>query len=141
MFPCGALSDDVLRLVSCCNQVGDTALLNACADGRLDVARWLVTDAGSDVRSERCNVRSSCRCSCGCLDVSFLYREPLLGAWGWCCDQDGSTALLVASAKGHLDVARWLVTDAGSDARSERSNVSCRCRCGFPCVSLLRRER
>jgi hypothetical protein len=41
------------------------------------------------------------------------------------CDQDGSTALLVACAKGHLDVVRFLVTDAGSDARLERTKVSC----------------
>jgi hypothetical protein len=58
-----------------------------------------------------------------------------------CCDQGGVSALLVACAMGHLDVVRWLVTDAGSDARSERANVSCRCSFGCPCVSLLRRER
>jgi hypothetical protein len=82
MFPCGAVSDDILRFVSCCDQDGWSALLVACVRGRLDVARWLVTDAGSDARSERHNV--SCRCSCGCLRVSFLYREPLLRALGWC---------------------------------------------------------
>ncbi len=36
----------------------------------------------------------------------------------WC--QNGYTALLLACLSDHLDVARWLVTDAGSDARSER---------------------
>ncbi len=56
-------------------------------------------------------------------------------------DQDGSTALLVACADGHLDVVRWLVTDAGSDARSERTYVSCTSSYSVPCVSLLRRER
>jgi hypothetical protein len=39
--------------------------------------------------------------------------------------QVGDTALLLACRHGHVDVARWLVSDAGSDARSERSNVGC----------------
>jgi hypothetical protein len=42
----------------------------------------------------------------------------------WCCDQYGRTALLKACVYGHLDVARWLVTHVGSDALSERDNVS-----------------
>jgi hypothetical protein len=58
-----------------------------------------------------------------------------------CCDQDGSSALLEACAFGHLDVVRWLVTDAGSDVRSERDNVSCRCSFRRRCACLLRRER
>jgi hypothetical protein len=37
--------------------------------------------------------------------------------------QDGYTALLAACSSGHIDVARWLVSEAGSDPRSERSNV------------------
>ncbi len=46
----------------------------------------------------------------------------------WCYDQHDATALLLACEHGHLDVARWLVTDAGSDA-SERDYVSCCCLC------------
>jgi hypothetical protein len=38
-------------------QNGDTALLLACYSGQLAVARWLVTNAGSNARSERNNVR------------------------------------------------------------------------------------
>jgi ankyrin repeat protein len=41
--------------------------------------------------------------------------------------QNGYTALLAACANGHLDVARWLVTAAGSDVRSERDEVSSLC--------------
>ncbi len=51
----------------------------------------------------------------------------------WCCDQYSCTALLLACECGHLDVARWLVTDAGSDALSERDEVSCRCLCVCNC--------
>jgi hypothetical protein len=39
------------------------------------------------------------------------------------CEQGGSTALLLACGCGHLDVARWLVEEAGCDARSERDKV------------------
>jgi ankyrin repeat protein len=38
-------------------QVGHTALLVACAAGQIDVVRWLVTEGGSDARSERDKVR------------------------------------------------------------------------------------
>jgi hypothetical protein len=31
---------------------------------------------------------------------------------------------LLACTDGHLDVVKWLVMHAGSDARSERENVS-----------------
>ncbi len=37
--------------------------------------------------------------------------------------QTGFTALLLACLSGHIDVARWLVSEAGSDARSEWNNV------------------
>jgi hypothetical protein len=73
MFRCCSVSDDGLCLVSCCDQDGWSALLVACAFGHLDVARWLVTDAGSDARSERSNV--SCRCSFLRLSTSLLCRE------------------------------------------------------------------
>jgi hypothetical protein len=69
VLPCCAVSEDVSCLLLCCDQDGWSALLLACANGHLDVARWLVTDAGSDARSERNNV-----CSCRRLYVSLLFR-------------------------------------------------------------------
>jgi hypothetical protein len=54
----------------------------------------------------------------------------------WCCDQNGASALLLACASGHLDVAQWLVVNAGSNARSERTTVSRwnRCVSLFLCI-------
>jgi ankyrin repeat protein len=39
-------------------------------------------------------------------------------------EQDGDTALLLACDNGHINVARWLVTEVGIDARTEKDNVS-----------------
>jgi hypothetical protein len=45
-------------MVLCCRaQFEFTALLSACHHGHLDLARWLVTEGGSDARSERDSVR------------------------------------------------------------------------------------
>jgi hypothetical protein len=38
--------------------------------------------------------------------------------------QSGNSALLLASCNGRADVVRWLVTEAGCDARSDRNRVS-----------------
>ncbi len=56
-------------------------------------------------------------CTVSSDDFGLMYGVVL------CCDQDGATALLLACQHGYLDVARWLVTVAGSDARAERDNV------------------
>jgi ankyrin repeat protein len=39
------------------------------------------------------------------------------------CEQYGNTALLLACDNGHLEVAQWLVSSAGSNAVSERNDV------------------
>jgi ankyrin repeat protein len=103
----------------CCHQNGYSALVMACLNGHLDVVRWLVTSAGSDARSESTNVSCLFRRHRECLRRQ-KHRHDLCY-----CDQYADTALLLACANGHLDVARWLVTDAGSNARSQQSDVSC----------------
>jgi ankyrin repeat protein len=121
------------------SQAGNTALLLACWSGHIDVARWLVSEAGSDARLERDNV---CCCDDGAC-VSVVVRH--CGVLGDVVSQAGYTALLLACYHGHIDVARWLVSEAGSDARSERNNVrNCAC-CSrvslvitLTCVCLLR---
>lgn len=40
------------------------------------------------------------------------------------CVQNGDTALLYACWSGHLEVAQWLVSSAGSSAVTERNMVS-----------------
>ncbi len=116
----------LLYWVCFCEQDGRTALLCACASGRLDVAQWLVTSGGSDARSERNNVRILCGVVVTCArsgDVSgsrVVWRVR---------EQTGHTALLLASAFGHVNVVQWLVTSVGIDVRSasERDNVGRRC--------------
>ncbi len=117
----------ILLGVWCCYQDGATALLLACDNGHLDVARWLVTVAGSDARSERDKVSSFCH-SLRAVSFCFVLIARVAYCFVLCCDQDGCTAFLAACENGHLDVARLLVSDAGSDARSERDDVSCCCR-------------
>jgi ankyrin repeat protein len=104
--------------VAMLSQVGDTALLLACCKGHIDVARWLVSEAGSDARSERNNVGRCDDAACACVVV-----DRRCGVHGDVLSQGGHTALLLACYNGHIDVARWLVSEAGSDARSERNNV------------------
>jgi ankyrin repeat protein len=119
----------IIRLELCrtvcgvCEQDGRTALLCACAHGRLDVAQWLVTSGGSDARSERNNVRILCGAvvrSGGVRGSRVVWRVR---------EQTGRTALLLASAVGHVNVVQWLVTSVGIDVRSEseRDNVGRRC--------------
>jgi ankyrin repeat protein len=78
--------------------------------------------------------------------VAVIVSVCLLLCREWRClclvsrsDQNGRTALLVACASGHLDVARWLV-DAGSDVRSERDNVSCPLLCSCTSAAGLHRR-
>jgi hypothetical protein len=82
-------------------------------------------------RSKRMSVGDCCSCRIVVTILMFVVVP----------DQHRSTAILVACGFGHLDVARWLVTNAGSDVRSERDNVSCRSSCRRLCASLLCRER
>ncbi len=103
--------------VAVVGQIGRSALLVACAAGRVDVARWLLASAGCDAKLERDEVRGHVARS----SVAACIRER---ATVLCCRaQFEFTALLSACHHGHLDLARWLVTEGGSDARSERDNV------------------
>ncbi len=101
------------------SQNGYTALLLACYHGHIDVARWLVSEAGSDARSERDNVGRCDDAACVCVVVSDCVVR------GDVVSQAGYTALVFACYGGHIDVARRLVSETGSDARSERNNVGC----------------
>jgi hypothetical protein len=73
---CCAVSEEVVRVVFQLGQNGSTALLLACAQGYLDMARWLVANASSDARSERDDVscRGSCCRRCVCSRYPFLRR-------------------------------------------------------------------
>jgi hypothetical protein len=47
------------------------------------------------------------------------------------CVQWGCTTLLYACAGGHLEVAQWLVSSAGSNAATERDEVCTMPLCGY----------
>jgi ankyrin repeat protein len=107
--------------------MGWSALLLACARGRLDVARWLVTHAGSDARSEQNDV--SCPLLCSRTSAAGLYRRlsscecaRLVGCGAFPCQpreelrvlllsQGGDTALSIACSRRHWSVARWLIDE------------------------------
>jgi hypothetical protein len=103
--------DTAAVLAACC--AGDVSLLRRLMREHVEcdagVRRHTLRDDVSVLRVVRCGGRGS----------------QLTGMRvGMCCGQDGGTALLWACRCGRLDVVRWLVTDAGSDARSEWDNVS-----------------
>ena len=127
---------------SVCEAVA-VAVAVACAQ-----PEWLLClSAGVRAWSPRCRAVAcdGCRRRCAMgrnqcwslvvVTVAAVWTPTLLrvrmGCSLLCCDQDGSTALLWATRCGYLDVARWLVTDAGRDARSERDHVRRR----FACVA------
>lgn len=70
------------------NQNGDTALLLACFEGRLEVARWLVAECGCDAQTEhnsvscRCPLESLRRACAGCLVQYFTGVDALCCAGG-----------------------------------------------------------
>lgn len=45
---------------------------------------------------------------------------------------------MIACAGGHLDMARWLVADAGCDLRSKSDRVRRLCECGAVCDVRVR---
>jgi hypothetical protein len=94
-------------------QSGQTALLRACCAGTVELVEWLVTQASCDARSERDNVRA----------MWSAFAVALVTHASWLAMQDGCSALLLACKHGRVDVAQWLVANAGSDAASERDKV------------------
>ena len=50
----------VVGYLACCLQDGNTALLLACWNGHLAVARWLVEEKSVDYRAEQNNVSVRC---------------------------------------------------------------------------------
>jgi hypothetical protein len=140
LFDCVLCAVHLLAVVWRRGQLGATALLVACRTGHLAVAQWLVTSAHSDAASERDRV--SLLLLSPSLHVPALFVltvAVLLRGDASRCGQGGATALLTACRHGHLDVVQWLVTEAGSDAASERNNVSCAAHCR--CRVLLARRR
>jgi hypothetical protein len=119
-----------------------SAVLAACWAGDVALLRRLMrehVECDEGVRDHTLVDDVSCVLYAACCGVR-LWSNGLRVCWR-CCQNRGGTALLWACTSGHLDVARWLVTDAGSDARSERDYVSSRCSCRRLYVSLLYRER
>ncbi len=96
-----------------------------------------MTKVGSDARTERDGVSLPFAvCVLALLLLCVLSDVKLVFAVCRVVSQDGTTALLKACRNGHLAVVQWLVTEAGSDATSERDDVSCRCfRSRLDCMS------
>ena len=106
-------------------QDGNTALLLACENGHLAVARWLIEDKGADYRAEKDNVSGMCfrlEVASGASVVSTWAGSELVVVW--LVSQTGNTALLLACLAGQLAVARWLIDEKGVDYRAEMNDVS-----------------
>jgi hypothetical protein len=105
---------------------------------------------GGEARSRFCPRARAAPCSwcsgsftssalmCGRCAHRTLYVPAGLPSWTWRCadgvcralrvlgvSQQRTTPLMYACKSGHLELAQWLVREAGSDARSERDEVCC----------------
>jgi hypothetical protein len=63
---------------------------------------------------DRCAFHALCSSLCDAYARVYLCDVPM---------QIGSAALMAACAGGHLEVAQWLVSSAGSNAVTERNDV------------------
>jgi hypothetical protein len=105
-----------------------------CGCRRMGTQRfcWRATAVTSMLRGGLCVRPAAMRDRSGTMSVAVMMLRVFVLLFlsvvmrGDVVSQDGYTALLLACLRGHIDVARWLVSEAGSDARSERNNV-CRC--------------
>jgi hypothetical protein len=139
---CDVSGDASAWCVWCCDQKDATALLLACTNGHLDVARWLVTIGARQ--------RQSCVLYC---TVDFLYRWQCASlclfakpAYGISCPlslQGGSTALTFACQNWDWDFARWLIDDQDVDPVRFGAGYCSRCCrtphsrvCVCPCVCV-----
>jgi hypothetical protein len=121
-------------------------MLLACAGGYFELARWLITEAGSDARSEReRNVRLQApavpipRCAASSSHNHTTLRHRHSSVWALVPQDQGFTALLYACESGDVEFAKWLVREAGSYVREHCSvRVSA---CASPCVAAVNRER
>jgi hypothetical protein len=90
---------------------------------------WRATRVTSMWRGGLCRRPAAMRDRSGTMSVAmsmlrmFCVVDRNCGVCGDVLSQDGDTTLLLACLKGHIDVARWLVSEAGSDARSEQNDV------------------
>merc|ERR1719329_647527 len=54
------------------------------------------------------------------------------GEWGWCCDQAGDTAVILAARLGHLTIARMLLERrAPTNTRNARGETALHVACNF----------
>jgi hypothetical protein len=114
------------------------AVLAACCAGDVSLLRRLIREHAvlCDAGVRRHTLRDKVSVCCMRLGVVCARQT----ADGLACRDVVVREAGRACRCGRLDVARWLVTGADSDARSERSNVSCFCHsvCELGLVVMVR---
>ena len=103
---------------SCENKDGVTPLHNACTNGHLNIAQYLIREEHCNPSCENNNGDTPLHFACehGNLNIAqYLIREEHCNP---SCKGNGSTPLHYACSNGHLNIAQYLI-------REEHCNPSC----------------
>ena len=100
---------------------GYSPLMNACADGQLEICKWLYANGGAGRAGQQRTQRQQFPSSHP--KQLLVVADNELIETAQCADHGGGTPFLVACHRGHEDVAEWLLS-VGANAHARDAEDS-----------------